>query len=604
MPRAIFLANRSSDHPLRFFYEGIALTLPITGVSGKTISDLGELRVVPESVLVFPAVDLTPGVGRKSAAPNGFLGAAKSADTLIVDSQVIARSPVVERKALQILLVEDNAGDARLLREMFGQERPDTFNLIHVLRMNEAEIHLAKGGIDVVLLDMGLPDEHGLDTVRRAQAAAPDVPVIVLTGLDDEVLASEAMMEGAQDYLIKGQIENRALPRALRHAIERHRMQAEADHFRTLESRARVSSVLECTSDSVLMIDHDWIVLYGNRKAIENLPDFQVGNSYWNCFPDILSTPAEQHLRSAMEGRSEIKFENYYSPYEQWYRVYAFPTDDGLSIFFSNITEEKKIRDQLELEQVLREKRIEALSHMAGGLAHEISNPLAIIHGRANDLRSLAAGGVPLSAIDVLKACDSIVQTSDRAMKILRGLRGFAREASQDPMQSASLNEIAEQCIEIQHSRFDRHDIELRMDLDLDIPDFLCRETQIGQIVTNLLNNAFDAIIQSDCEERWISLKTDDADDEIYMDVTDSGSGIEDHFKAHLMEPFFTTKEFGLGMGVGLSLSRAIAQDHGGTLTLRNDTKNTCFRLVLPINGSLVNQRPEPAAIEVRNEPK
>ena len=75
------------------------------------------------------------------------------------------------------------------------------------------------------------------------------------------------------------------------------------------------------------------------------------------------------------------------------------------------------------------------------------------------------------------------------------------------------------------------------------------------------------------------------------MDVTDSGSGIEDHFKAHLMEPFFTTKEFGLGMGVGLSLSRAIAQDHGGALTLRDDTKNTCFRLGLPIKW----QSSEPA---------
>src|SRR6202011_5671504 len=74
---------------------------------------------------------------------------------------------------------------------------------------------------------------HGLDTVRRVHAAAPGVPVIVLTGLDDEALAAEAMKEGAQDYLIKGQIENRALPRALRHAIERHRMQTETDLIRT-----------------------------------------------------------------------------------------------------------------------------------------------------------------------------------------------------------------------------------------------------------------------------------------------------------------------------------------------------------------------------------
>jgi len=136
-------------------------------------------------------------------------------------------------RALKVLLVEDNAGDARLLREMFTTERPGSVELTHLMRMRDALVHLAKGGVDIVLLDMGLPDGHGLDTVRRARAVAPDVPLIVLTGLDDEALAAEAMKEGAQDYLIKGQIENRALPRALRHAIERHRMQAETDHIRT-----------------------------------------------------------------------------------------------------------------------------------------------------------------------------------------------------------------------------------------------------------------------------------------------------------------------------------------------------------------------------------
>src|ERR1700681_533524 len=136
-------------------------------------------------------------------------------------------------KALQVLVVEDNAGDARLLQEMFSKEKPGSFELTYLLRMSEAVTHLAKGGTDIVLLDMGLPDEHGLDTVRRAHEAAPSIPLIVLTGLDDEALAGEAMKEGAQDYLIKGQIENRALPRALRHAIERHRMQTETDLIRT-----------------------------------------------------------------------------------------------------------------------------------------------------------------------------------------------------------------------------------------------------------------------------------------------------------------------------------------------------------------------------------
>jgi signal transduction histidine kinase len=139
----------------------------------------------------------------------------------------------MKEKTLQILVVEDNAGDVRLLREMFRGEKAGSFTITHLMRMSEAEIHLAKGGVDITLLDMGLPDGHGLDTVRRARAAAPDIPLIILTGLDDEALAAEAMTQGAQDYMIKGQIESRALPRALRHAIERHRMQAETDLIRT-----------------------------------------------------------------------------------------------------------------------------------------------------------------------------------------------------------------------------------------------------------------------------------------------------------------------------------------------------------------------------------
>src|ERR1700684_97239 len=142
-------------------------------------------------------------------------------------------------KTLQVLLVEDNAGDVRLLREMFSKERAESFELTHCLRMGEAEARLAKGGVDIVLLDMGLPDGHGLDTLRRARAAAPDVVMIVMTGLEDEALAAQAMKEGAQDYLIKGQIENRALPRALRHAIERQRMQVETNLIREHQVQLR-----------------------------------------------------------------------------------------------------------------------------------------------------------------------------------------------------------------------------------------------------------------------------------------------------------------------------------------------------------------------------
>jgi signal transduction histidine kinase len=130
-----------------------------------------------------------------------------------------------------VLLVEDNAGDARLLREMFKEHPAMNGELTLVACMSEAERHLSEHSVDVILLDLGLPDVQGLEAIRRARAAAPGVPLVVLTGLDDEALASRALQEGTQDYLIKGQIEARGLLRALRYAVERKRLDRLKDEF-------------------------------------------------------------------------------------------------------------------------------------------------------------------------------------------------------------------------------------------------------------------------------------------------------------------------------------------------------------------------------------
>jgi signal transduction histidine kinase len=130
-----------------------------------------------------------------------------------------------------ILLVEDNPGDARLVRETLNEQAPHYTTLTHVGCIREAEQYLAKHTVDIILLDPGLPDAQGLEAVRRAHAAAPGVTLVVLTNLDDESLATQAMQEGAQDYLIKGQIETRALLRALRYAIERKRLDRLKDEF-------------------------------------------------------------------------------------------------------------------------------------------------------------------------------------------------------------------------------------------------------------------------------------------------------------------------------------------------------------------------------------
>lgn len=124
----------------------------------------------------------------------------------------------------RILLVEDNLGDAVLFQEYLKASVGAPFDLLHVTRLREA-FHALKGSkIELVLLDLGLPDSKGIDTFLRMQAHSPEIAIILLTGLDDEELALEAVRQGAQDYLVKGQINSDVLRRAIRYAIERKRI--------------------------------------------------------------------------------------------------------------------------------------------------------------------------------------------------------------------------------------------------------------------------------------------------------------------------------------------------------------------------------------------
>lgn len=134
---------------------------------------------------------------------------------------VNGRGPNLKGLRRLLLVVEDSPGDARLLQEMISEQEPFNTSITHVRSMSDAEIHLAGTRVDVIILDLGLPDAHGLEGVRRAQAAAPHVPLVVLTGLNDDLMAAQALQEGAQDYLVKGQIEAYGLVRAIRYAIER-----------------------------------------------------------------------------------------------------------------------------------------------------------------------------------------------------------------------------------------------------------------------------------------------------------------------------------------------------------------------------------------------
>ncbi len=127
----------------------------------------------------------------------------------------------MKNNPISILLVEDSPDDVVLFKRMLGKANTVQFELTHCDKLSSALTLLSKGSFGIILLDLSLPDGKGLDTVVRTHAAVPNVPIVVMSGLGDEELAVRALHEGAQDYLVKGQVDSNLLIRAMRYAIER-----------------------------------------------------------------------------------------------------------------------------------------------------------------------------------------------------------------------------------------------------------------------------------------------------------------------------------------------------------------------------------------------
>jgi len=140
---------------------------------------------------------------------------------------------------IKVLLIEDNPGDARLIREMLAEARTTRFDVHCHDQLSIGLEHLSMTDTDVVLLDLTLPDSQGLDTLTKVQSGSVQVPVVVLTGLDDETVAIKAVQEGAQDYLVKGQLDSNLLTHSICYAIERYRLMVELEQTRQQQLRVK-----------------------------------------------------------------------------------------------------------------------------------------------------------------------------------------------------------------------------------------------------------------------------------------------------------------------------------------------------------------------------
>ena len=528
----------------------------------------------------------------------------------------------VDSKPIQILLVEDNSADVRLLRELLREISPGGFVLTVTSRISEALAKLGAESFDVVLADLSLPDSRNLDSFHELHSAAPTVPIIVLSGMDDESLAASAVREGAQDYLFKTGLDSHILGRSIRHAIERH-----VAEQKLVRSEAFYHSLVEHLPQNIFRKDLDERFTFANQRFCQLLGkslDQIMGKTDVDFYPPELAKKFQQDDREVIRtGRIfEATEENVAPDGEKMYvHVVKTPILDakgrvlGTQCIFWDTTAQKRFEQQLQRKndelaaseaalrksnedlrsaqlQLIQAEKMESIGTLAAGVAHEVKNPLAIMQMGVNYLSKK----LPVGDENVAMVLQEMKEAITRADSITRGLLDFAA-SKQLAVKPEDFNQLITDTLKMVRHELNKKRIELVKDLAVMLPKVAVDRTQIQQVFVNLFVNAAHAMpeggtltIRTFAKQMTETTHSEGSrssahlwvgDTAVVAEVEDTGSGIPQEHLAKIFDPFFTTKPTGVGTGLGLPVSRKIVELHGGTIDIKNKPDGTGVRVTV-----------------------
>jgi two-component system, cell cycle sensor histidine kinase and response regulator CckA len=522
---------------------------------------------------------------------------------------------------IHVLLVEDNPGDARVVKEILEHDESTAFRVKHVSTLEEAMSSLSPDSANqVILLDLGLPDERGLRTLQRIIPVAQEAGIVVITGLQDEELGIAAIREGAHDYLIKGQVDGDQLRRILRYAVERHKLQS--DLKAEIDRRARVQQALELSEERyrllletapmgivitnergrVVQVNAEALRIFGymRRELIGQTIDLLLpGRRSHEDEEQLSGYLKEPHMRPVGLGLELFARRKDGTEFPAEISLGPLATEEGtlISATVVDITARKKMEEQLRIAQ-----RMESVGCLAAGVAHDFNNGLGIILGNLE----LLVERVPSDEIS-RKYLDRVRMAVEGATGVTRQLLAFSRKQILQPV-IMDLNTAIEQLNKMTQRLIGEN---IRVVLSLG-PGLCCVKAdpgQIEQVLINLVVNARDAMPNGG--ELFISTTTVLLDEEfvkqhlgskpgdfVNLSVRDTGCGMDKTTLAHIFEPFFTTKGIGKGTGLGLATVYGIVKQSEGYTWVETELGvGTTFEIYLPrVENTITEERPQKPA--------
>ena len=506
---------------------------------------------------------------------------------------------------LRILLVEDNPGDVLLLQETLADQQ-GAFELENVERLAPALERLRTGGIHLVLLDLTLPDSAGLSTFTAVRTQAPDMPIVVLTGLSDEALAVSTVRDGAQDYLVKGQVDGNLLGRTIRYAFERKRTEAALREsevsYRTLVERAPVGIYRSNPAGRFLAANAALVRMLG-YDTLEEVQRLDMAR-------DVYADPAE---RQRLLDRDSYTDREYDEVEAMWKRKDGLPLTVQLSIravrnvaaeveyyetIVRDVTEQRRLQAQLTQAQ-----KMEAIGRLAGGIAHDFNNLLTAVFGYVDLLHEELAANTRAQ-----QDLAEIRKAAERAAGLTRQLLAFSRQQVLEPvvLEPNGLLEDFEKMLR----RVIGEDVNLRLTLGADVGNVRADPGQLEQVILNLAVNARDAMptggkltietANAELSEQYAEFHQAVVPGRyVMLAVSDTGVGMSPEVRAKAFEPFFTTKERGKGTGLGLATVYGIVKQSGGYVWVYSEPGlGTTFKIYLPQVDAPIDAAPRAAELE------
>ena len=545
---------------------------------------------------------------------------------------------------IQVLLVESAVSDGMRLEQQLAQA-----GIVHIALdragPEEAISRLEKNHIDIVLLD--LPYAEAIRALPRVQERAPSLPIIVLSDDEDESAAVKAMRSGAQDYLLKRNVDGRTLAHGLRYAIERKRAEEALQ-----KSEAFYHSLVESLPQNIFRKDLEGRFTFGNGRFCSEMSkslDQLVGKTDFDFFPpDLAAKYRADDVMVIESGKPFEVVEEHVTPTGEklYVHVIKTPVHDALGKLigtqgiFWDVTEKFRAEEQLrrayaelaskEAEllktmralkasheeliqaqlQLIQAEKMESVGRLAAGVAHEVKNPLAIL---LMGLDYLAEPGIRDTASDqdVMRAMRDAVHRADA---IIRGLVDFSANRQLDATPQDLNAMIRRSLLLVKHELTGNH-VSLLTELEGDLPEVLLDATKVQQVFVNLFINAVQAMpgggtLTVRTYTRRLTEAAWDAgsrqaerfrvgDYVVVAEVDDTGTGIPADKLHKVFDPFFTTKPTGRGTGLGLTVTRKIVELHHGAISIANrDEGGARVNLMFKAHGSTHASERKPSEAE------